>query len=161
MEFKIIKIENPDSLNMILGMSHFIKTVEDVHEALVTTVPNIKFGLAFCEASEKRLVRWSGTDDSLIELAKKNALSIGAGHSFILFFKDCFPINVMPALRNVTELVNLFCATANPVEVIIAETELGRGIMGVVDGMPPLGVEGEKEIQERKDFLRMIGYKIK
>lgn len=160
MELKVIQIENPKSFNLILGMSHFIKTVEDMHEALVATVPGIKFGLAFCEASDKRLVRWSGTDPELTELAKRNARQIGAGHSFILFLGNCFPINVLPALKTVVELVQLFCATANPVQVIVAETEQGRGILGVIDGHSTLGIEGESEILERKQFLRKIGYKM-
>lgn len=160
MELKVLQIENPKSYNMILGMAHFIKTVEDMHEALMSAVPGIKFGLAFCESSDKRLVRWSGTDPELTDLAKQNARQIGAGHSFILFLGNCFPINVLPALKNVVELVRLFCATANPVQVIVAETEQGRGILGVIDGLSTLGIEGESEILERKQFLRKIGYKM-
>ena len=160
MELKTVKIDNPDELNFILGQSHFIKTVEDVHEALVSTVPGIKFGLAFCESSDKRLVRFSGTDDASIELAKKNALNIAAGHVFILFLGNAFPINVLRVLRDVPEMVRFFCATANPVEVVIAETEQGRGVMGVIDGLSTLGVETEKDIQVRVDFLRKIGYKL-
>jgi len=160
MEIKVVKIENPDELNFILGQSHFIKTVEDVHEALVSTVPGIKFGLAFCESSDKRLVRFTGTDDTLVELAKKNALNIAAGHVFILFLGNAFPINVLRVLRDVPEIVRFFCATANPVEVIIAETEQGRGVMGVIDGLSTLGVEKEEDIQVRKNFLRKIGYKM-
>ena len=160
MELKTVKIDNPDELNFILGQSHFIKTVEDVHEALVSTVPGIKFGLAFCESSDKRLVRFTGTDDALIEIAKKNALNIAAGHVFILFLGNAFPINVLRVLRDVPEMVRFFCATANPVEVVIAETEQGRGVMGVIDGLSTLGVETEKDIQVRVDFLRKIGYKL-
>lgn len=160
MELKTVKIENPDELNFILGQSHFIKTVEDVHEALVNTVPGIKFGLAFCESSDKRLVRFTGTDDSLVELAKKNAVNIAAGHVFILFLGNAFPINVLRALRDVPEIVRFFCATANPVQVIIAETEQGRGVLGVIDGLSTLGVETEEDIKVRKDFLRKIGYKL-
>ena len=160
MELKTVKINNPDELNFILGQSHFIKTVEDVHEALVSTVPGIKFGLAFCESSDKRLVRFSGTDDASIELAKKNALNIAAGHVFILFLGNAFPINVLRVLRDVPEMVRFFCATANPVEVVIAETEQGRGVLGVIDGLSTLGVEAEEDIQVRKDFLRKIGYKL-
>ena len=160
MEFKVVKIEKPEEVNIILGQSHFIKTVEDLHEALVATVPGIKFGLAFCEASGKRLVRWTGNDDELVELAKKNALNIGAGHSFIILLRNAYPINVMKAVKNVDEVVNIYAATANPLEVIIAETEQGRGIMGVIDGEPPLGVEGDEDIAWRKDFLRKIGYKL-
>jgi hypothetical protein len=160
MELKLIKIENPNELNFILGQSHFIKTVEDLHEALVTAVPNIKFGLAFCEASGHTLIRASGTDSALVELAKKNALAIGAGHSFIIFLgTEFFPINVLPAVRNIPEVVNIFCATANPVQVIIAETEQGSGILGVIDGLKPKGVEDEAGTAWRKDLLRKFGYK--
>ncbi len=160
MEFKIVKVEKPEEVNVILGQSHFIKTVEDLYEALVTSVPGIKFGLAFCESSGPRLVRWAGNDDELLELARKNALNIGAGHSFIILLRNVFPINVMKAIKNVDEVVNIYAATANPLEVVIAETEQGRGIMGVIDGEPPLGVEGDEDIAKRKEFLRKIGYKI-
>ncbi|MBI3914223.1 MAG: adenosine-specific kinase [Chloroflexi bacterium] len=160
MELKTWKIENPDSLNLILGQSHFIKTVEDLHEALVTAVPGIKFGLAFCEASGAALVRASGTDAVLVELAKKNALALSAGHSFIIFLgAGFFPINVLGAIKNVPEVVGIFCATANPVEVIIAETEQGRGILGVIDGVKTQGVEDEAGVAWRKDLLRKFGYK--
>ncbi|MBI3741155.1 MAG: adenosine-specific kinase [Chloroflexi bacterium] len=160
MEIKSIRIENPDALNLILGQSHFIKTVEDIHEALVNAVPNIKFGLAFCEASGHTLVRASGTDDALIQLATKNARAIGAGHAFIVFLgAGFFPINVLPAIKNVSEVVNIFCATANAVEVIVAETEQGRGILGVIDGASPKGVEDDAGVQWRKDLLRKFGYK--
>jgi len=156
-----VKIDKPESTNFILGQSHFIKTIEDVHEALVNTVPGIKFGVAFCEASGKCLVRWSGTDEAMIELARKNALAIGAGHSFIVFLADgFFPVNVLNALKNVPEVCHIFCASANPTEVLVAETELGRGILGVVDGSSPKGVEAEEDIAWRKGFLRKIGYKI-
>jgi adenosine/AMP kinase len=162
MEIKTVKIEKPDAINFILGQSHFIKTVEDVHEILVGSVPGIKFGLAFCEASGNCLVRWSGTDEAMIELAKKNALAIGAGHSFILFLGEgFFPVNVLNAVKNVPEVARIFCATANPTEVLVAETEQGRGILGVIDGFSPKGVEDSEGIQWRKDFLRMIGYKAK
>ena len=162
MEIQTVKIEKPEDANFILGQSHFIKTVEDIHEALVGTVPGIKFGLAFCEASGKCLIRWSGTDEALIELAKKNAQAIGAGHSFILFLGEgFFPINILNVVKNVSEVARVFCATANPTEVLIAQTEQGRGILGVVDGFSPKGVEDEEGIIWRKDFLRMIGYKIK
>ncbi len=160
MELKTVTIEKPADVNCILGQSHFIKTVEDIHEALVTAVPKIKFGLAFCESSGPALVRWSGTDSELIELAKKNALALSAGHSFIIFLKDCYPINVLNVVRNVPEVCNIYCATANPVEVVLAETAQGRGILGVIDGVKSKGVEGEKEIAERKEFLRKIGYKL-
>ena len=159
MEIKSVKIENPDQLNFILGQSHFIKTVEDIHEAVINTVPQIKFGLAFCEASEKKLVRWTGNDEDLIKLAQKNAFELKAGHVFILFIKDAFPINILRTIKNVPEVCNIFCATANPVEVIIAESIQGRGVLGVIDGALTVGIETETEIQERKDFLRNIGYK--
>jgi adenosine/AMP kinase len=161
MEFSTISIEKPDELNFILGQTHFIKTVEDVYETLVTAVPNIKFGLAFCEASGKCLLRTSGTDLDLIDLARKNALAIGAGHSFILFLGEgYFPINVLNAIKMVPEVCHIFCATANPTQVVIVETDQGRGIMGVVDGFSPQGVEAEEDVVWRKDFLRTIGYKV-
>jgi len=160
MDLKLIKINKPEPINFILGQSHFIKTVEDIHETLVSSVPGIKFGLAFCEASGKCLVRWSGTDEAMIALAKENALALGAGHSFILFLGEgYFPINVLNAIKQVPEVCRIYCATANPTEVILAETELGRGILGVVDGNSPVGVEDEEDIAWRKGFLRMIGYK--
>ena len=160
MEFSTISIEKPLELNFILGQTHFIKTVEDVYETLVTAVPNIKFGLAFCEASGKCLLRTSGTDQDLIDLARKNALAIGAGHSFILFLGEgYFPINVLNAIKMVPEVCQIFCATANPTQVVIVETDQGRGIMGVVDGFSPQGVEAEDDVVWRKDFLRTIGYK--
>jgi adenosine/AMP kinase len=161
MDILTVKIEKPEAVNFILGQSHFIKTVEDVHEALVAAVPGIKFGLAFCEASGKCLVRWSGTDEAMIDLAKKNALAIGAGHSFIVFLADGFyPINVLKTIQGMPEVCRIFCATANPTEVLIAETDLGRGILGVVDGSAPKGVEADEDIAWRKGFLRKIGYKI-
>ncbi len=162
MEIQTVKIEKPEEINFILGQSHFIKTVEDMHEALVGTVPGISFGLAFCEASGKCLVRWSGTDETMIELAKKNAQAIGAGHSFILFLGEGFyPLNILNAIKNLPEVARIFCATANPTEVLVAQTEQGRGILGVVDGFSPQGVEDEEGISWRKNFLRMIGYKLK
>ena len=162
MELQAVNIEKPEATNFILGQSHFIKTVEDIHEAVVTNVPGVKFGLAFCEASGKCLIRWSGTDDEMIDLAKKNAQAIGAGHSFILFLGEGFyPINILNTIKNVPEVARIFCATANPVEVIVAQTEQGRGILGVIDGSSPKGVEDEEGITWRKDFLRMIGYKAK
>ncbi len=160
MELMRLKIDNPDNLNMILGQSHFIKTVEDIHEAMVNSVPNIKFGLAFCEASEKRLVRWTGNDLELIQLAQNNAKNLSAGHVFILFIKDAFPINILGALKNVPEVCRIFCATANPVEVILAETDQGRGVLGVVDGKSTVGVETEEDVAERKKLLRNFGYKL-
>jgi adenosine/AMP kinase len=160
-QFKTVKINKPDETNFIFGQTHFIKSVEDVHEALVTAVPGIKFGLAFCEASGKCLVRWSGTDPEMTELAKKNAAAIAAGHSFIIFLGEgFFPLNVLNTLKMVPEVCRIFCATANPVEVIVAETEQGNGILGVVDGSSPKGIEDEAEIKWRKDFLRQIGYKL-
>ena len=159
MELKIVKIENPNSMNMILGQSHFIKTVEDVYEAMVSTVPMAKFGLAFCEASDVCLVRHTGTDNEMLELAQKNAYALSAGHSFIVFMKDMFPVNVLNAIKNVPEVCRIFCATANPVEVIIAETEQGRGILGVIDGFSAKGIETEADIAARKNLLRQIGYK--
>ena len=160
MNLLTIPIEKPDEMNFILGQSHFIKTVEDLHEALVNAVPGIQFGLAFCEASGPALVRASGTAPELIELAKANALALSAGHAFIIFLGNAFPINVLNAVKNVPEVCRIFCATANPVQVIVAETDLGRGIVGVVDGEPPLGIEDEAAKTQRKDFLRMIGYKM-
>ncbi len=160
MDIKVVPIENPDELNFVLGQSHFIKTVEDIHEVLVQTIAGIQFGLAFCEASGPRLVRYSGTSEELVKLAQKNAMNIGAGHSFILFLKDAFPINILPVLRNVPEVCCIFCATANPTQVLIAETDQGKGILGVVDGFSPLGIEKEEDIEKRKSFLRIIGYKI-
>ena len=161
MEIQAVSIEKPEPINFILGQSHFIKTVEDVHEALVNAVPGIKFGVAFCEASGKCLVRWSGTNEAMIELAKKNALAVGAGHSFVIFLAEgFFPVNVLNAVKSVPEVARIFCATANPTEVLVAQTEQGRGILGVVDGSAPKGVEGAEDIAWRKDFLRKIGYKI-
>jgi adenosine/AMP kinase len=161
MEIQSIRIEKPEAINFILGQSHFIKIVEDVHEALVNAVPGIKFGVAFCEASGKCLVRWSGTDDAMIELAKANALAVGAGHSFIIFLGEgFFPINVLNAVKAVPEVARVYCATANPTEVLVAQTEQGRGILGVVDGSAPQGVEADEDIAWRKSFLRKIGYKI-
>jgi adenosine/AMP kinase len=161
MELITVKIEKPDDINFILGQSHFIKTVEDIHEAMVQSVPGIKFGLAFCESSGAMLVRWTGTDGEMIELAKRNALALAAGHSFILFLgPGFFPVNVLNTLKMVPEVCSIFCATANPVEVVIAETDLGRGILGVVDGGKTKGVEGDDGIAWRKDFLRKIGYKL-
>lgn len=160
MELKTVPIENPEQLNLILGQSHFIKTVEDLYEAIVNTVPGAKFGLAFCEASDVCLVRYAGTDDELISLSQKNALNLGAGHSFIIFMRDMFPVNILNTIKNVPEVCRIFCATANPVEVIVAESELGRGILGVIDGFAAKGLEGEDDIAKRKSFLRAIGYKL-
>jgi len=160
MELISVLVEKPEPVNIILGQSHFIKTIEDIHEALVTAVPGIQFGLAFCEASGECLVRWSGTNEDLIELARKNALTIGAGHSFCLLLgAGFFPINVLNAIKNVPEVCRIFCATANSLEVIVAETSQGRGILGVIDGSSPKGVEDDEGQAWRKGFLRMIGYK--
>ncbi|MBV7331596.1 adenosine-specific kinase [Chloroflexi bacterium TSY] len=160
MELTTVRITKPDEQNFILGQSHFIKTVEDIHEALVTTVPGIKFGLAFCEASGECLVRWSGTDEALIELAQKNAEAIGAGPCFILFLgSGFFPVNVLNAIKSIPEVCRIFYATANPTEVIVAESDQGRGILGVIDGFSPQGIEADEDIAWRKNFLRQIGYK--
>lgn len=162
MDIQTVKIEKPEAINFILGQSHFIKIVEDIHEALVGAVPGIKFGLAFCEASGKCLIRWSGTDKTMIELAIQNAQVIGAGHSFLLFLGEgYYPINVLNTLKGVPEVARIYCATANPTEVLVAQTEQGRGILGVIDGFSPKGVEDEGGIAWRKEFLRMIGYKAK
>ena len=158
--FISVTIQKPDAVNLILGQAHFIKTVEDLHEALVTAVPGIAFGLAFCESSGPCLVRWSGTDQELIELARNNAYAIGAGHSFLIFLRNSFPINVLPVIRQVPEVCGIYCATANPVEVILAETATGRGILGVVDGLAPKGIEQETDVTERKALLRRFGYKL-
>ncbi len=160
MELKIVAIEKPDDVNFILGQSHFIKTVEDIHEALVTAVPGIRFGVAFCESSGPALVRASGTDPDLVELAKKNALALSTGHAFIIMLGNVYPVNVLNRIKDVPEVCRIFCATANPVQVVIAETEQGRGILGVIDGVKTKGVETEEDIQKRKEFLRMIGYKL-
>ncbi|MBI3328886.1 MAG: adenosine-specific kinase [Nitrospinae bacterium] len=160
MELSIATIEKPDDINLILGQSHFIKTVEDLHEALVTCVVGIRFGLAFCESSGPCLVRASGTDPELVELAKRNALHLAAGHCFVIFLRGAFPINVLNAVKHVPEVCRIFCASANPVEVVIAETEQGRGILGVIDGFKSKGVETEMDVEERKSLLRRFGYKL-
>ncbi len=160
MELLTVKIEKPEEVNLILGQSHFIKTVEDIHEALVTSVPGVEFGVAFCESSGPALVRASGTSDALVELAKKNALSLSAGHVFIILLGNIFPINVLNTVKAVPEVCRIYCATANPVEVILAETEQGRGVLGVVDGVLTKGVESDEDVAERKAFLRKIGYKL-
>jgi len=161
MELTTVLIEKPAEINFILGQSHFIKTVEDIHEAMVQAVPGIKFGLGFCESSGECLIRWTGTDDEMIELAKVNAMALSAGHCFILFLGAGFyPINVLNALKMVPEVCRIYCATANAVEVVIAETEQGRGILGVIDGLVPKGIEDETGIAWRTSFLRQIGYKL-
>ncbi len=161
MQLVTVKIEKPEELNFILGQTHFIKTVEDIHEAMVQAVPGIKFGMAFCEASGAMLVRWTGTDEAMIELARQNALALSAGHSFIIFLgSGFFPVNVLNTLEMVPEVCRIFCATANPVEVVVAETEQGRGILGVIDGGKSQGIEDAQGIAWRKDLLRKIGYKL-
>jgi len=160
MDIITVRIDKPEDMNFILGQAHFIKTVEDIHEAIVNTAPQMKFGIAFCESSGLALVRYSGNNDSLIELAKRNALNIAAGHSFIIFMENGFPVNILNTIKTVPEVCRIFCATANAVEVVIAETGEGRGILGVIDGVRPKGVEGEADIKWRKDFLRKIGYKL-
>ena len=160
MDLQIVKIDNPDELNLILGQSHFIKTVEDLQEALVTAVPGIEFGLAFCEASGPALVRAAGTSDELTDLAKANAVALSTGHVFIIFLGNAFPINVLNAVKNVPEVCRIYCATANPVEVVVAETEQGRGVLGVIDGVKTKGIETEADAEQRRAFLRQIGYKV-
>ncbi|MBI5817827.1 MAG: adenosine-specific kinase [Verrucomicrobia bacterium] len=160
MELKTVPIEKPADLNFILGQAHFIKTIEDLHEAIVQTAPQMKFGVGFCESSGPALVRWTGNDDELVDLARKNALALGCGHCFIIFLKGGFPINILNTVKAVPEVCQVFCATANPVEVIVAETATGRGILGVVDGMRSLGVETETDIAARKQLLRRFGYKL-
>jgi adenosine/AMP kinase len=158
-ELKVIPITKPEDVNLILGQAHFIKTVEDLHEALVGAVPGIKFGLAFCESSGPALVRWSGTDEDLTALARTTMRELGTGHAFLILLRNAFPINVLPAVRNVQEVCRIFCATANPVQVIVAETEQGRGIVGVIDGIHTKGIETEQDIAERRGLLRRFGYK--
>jgi hypothetical protein len=160
MELKTVKIEKPEMTNFILGQSHFIKTVEDIYEAIVQTNPQMKFGLGFCESSGPALLRWVGNDEKLIELAKKNAMSLSCGHCFILFMENGFPVNILNIIKNVPEVCTIYCASANPVEVIVAETEQGRGILGVIDGMKTMGIETESDIKARKELLRKIGYKL-
>jgi len=159
MELKTVTIEKPADMNFILGHSHFIKTVEDLYEAIVQTVPGMKFGIAFCESSGPALVRYAGNDVHLIELAQMNALALACGHCFIIFMEGGFPVNILNTIKNVSEVCQIFCATANPVEVIIAESDQGRGILGVIDGVKTKGIETDTDIQWRKDFLRKIGYK--
>jgi len=161
MELQLVNIDKPENLNFILGQTHFIKSVEDLHEALVNAVPGIHFGLAFCEASGKCLVRTSGTDAALIELAQRNALALGTGHAFIIFMGEgVYPINVLNAIKAVPEVCSIYCATANPTQVVVAVSEQGRGILGVIDGYPPVGVEGQDGVAWRRGFLRTIGYKL-
>lgn len=159
-ELHAVAVDKPDDLNVIIGQSHFIKTVEDLHEALVGTSPHLQFGIAFCEASGPRLVRRSGNDDELVELATRTALAIGAGHSFVVFLRNGFPVNVLNQIKQVPEVCRVFCATANAVQVLVAATDAGRGIVGVIDGEPPLGVETPDDAADRKALLRAIGYKL-
>ena len=156
---RVLPIDKPEDINLILGQAHFIKTVEDLHEALVGSAPGIRFGLAFCEASGPALVRWSGTDDELTTLARETMLELGTGHAFLILLRDTFPINVLAAVRAVPEVCGIYCASANPVQVIVAETELGRGVLGVIDGVRAQGIEGEEDIAARKALLRRFGYK--
>ena len=160
METQVVKIDKPEEMNMILGQSHFIKTVEDLHETMASSAPGARFGLAFCESSGPRLVRSSGNDAGLRKLAEQNALNLGTGHAFIILMEGCFPINVLNAVKNVPEVCNIYCATANPVEVLVAVTAQGRGIMGVVDGLASAGIESEADVEERHELLRQIGYKL-
>ncbi len=159
MNIEVVKIDMPEGCNLIFGMSHFIKTVEDLHELMVNSVPGVKFGVAFSEASGDRLVRFSGNDNELANAAAQNLLKIACGHCFLIFMKNAFPVNILPALKNVYEIVNVFCATANPVQALVVRTELGGGIVGVVDGEAPLGIEDDAGRQKRHQFLRNIGYK--
>ena len=160
MDITTVRFDKPEDLNVILGQAHFIKSVEDLHEACVNAAPGLRFGIAFCEASGPCLVRRSGNDQELIDVAVSNAQAIGAGHVFVIALRDGFPINVLNAVKMVPEVCRIYCATANPVEVVVAETEQGRGVLGVVDGAPPLGVEKEEDVRDRKEFLRKIGYKL-
>ncbi len=160
MQLSTVRIEKPEDVNLIFGQSHFIKTVEDLHEVLAGSSPHLKFGLAFCESSGPRLVRRSGNDTELVELATRAALSVGAGHVFFVFLRQGYPVNVLNAVKSVPEVCRIFCATANPLEVIVAETEQGRGVLGVIDGGAPLGVENDEDVRARKQLLRTIGYKL-
>jgi hypothetical protein len=159
MELETVQVEKPDDVNLILGQAHFIKTVEDIYEAVVTSVPGVEFGIAFCEASADRLIRSDGTDDELRGLAVKNAERIGAGHTFVILMRGAYPINLLPRIKSVPEVCGIFAATANALQVIVAKSEQGRGIVGVIDGESPKGVETEEQAEERKEFLRKIGYK--
>jgi adenosine/AMP kinase len=159
-DLQAVTVDKPEDMNFILGHSHFIKTVEDLHETFAQSSPSLRFGLAFCEASGPRLVRRSGNDPELVEIAVRNAQAIGAGHSFIVFLRDGFPVNVLNAVKMVSEVCRVICATANPTQVLVAETDRGRGIVGVVDGEPPLGVETEDDERDRMDLLRRFGYKL-
>ena len=160
LEIKIIEVKKPEGLNVIIGQTHFIKSVEDLYETLITSSSTIKFGIGFVEASGDALIRWAGNDEQLVKLAKENAYEIGAGHSFIIFLKDAYPINVLNAIKNVQEVCTIYTASANPIQIIIAETKQGRGILGVIDGIKPKGIETEEDIKKRKELLRKFGYKM-
>ncbi len=160
LEIKIVKVRKPEGVNVIIGQTHFIKSVEDLYETLITSSPSIKFGIGFVEASGDALIRWAGNDEELIKIARKNAYEIGAGHSFIVFLKDAYPINVLNAIKNVQEVCTIYTASANDIQVIIAETEQGRGVLGVIDGIKPKGIETEEDIEKRKELLRKFGYKM-
>ena len=160
MNLSIVRIEKPEAINFILGHSHFIKTIEDLYEAIVQTNPSMRFGIAFCEASGPTLVRWAGNDEAMVALAQTNAMALGAGHSFLIFMDKGFPVNILNAVKMVPEVCRIHCATSNPTEVIVAETEQGRAILGVVDGSRSKGIETDADIAHRKEFLRMIGYKL-
>lgn len=160
MKLETVRIEKPEEMNFILGQSHFIKTVEDLHEAIVETVPGMKFGIGFCESSGPALVRYAGNEPRLVELAQKNALALSCGHCFIIFMEGGFPINILNTIKGIPEVCGIFCASANPVEVVVAETDLGRGVLGVIDGVTTKGIETEDDIRVRKEFLRRIGYKM-
>ncbi|HUI28629.1 MAG TPA: adenosine-specific kinase [Candidatus Acidoferrales bacterium] len=160
MELKVVAIEKPEDVNFIMGQSHFIKTIEDLHEAIVQTVPQMKFGIAFCESSGPALVRFSGNDDELTELAKKNAFKLSTGHVFLIFMRDGFPVNILNTVKNIPEVANIYCATGNPAQVVIADDEQGRGVLGVIDGVKSKGIETDADKKTRHDFLRKIGYKL-
>jgi adenosine/AMP kinase len=160
LSWDVVSVDKPDDLNVVIGQAHFIKTVEDLHEALVGVSASLRFGLAFCEASGPRLVRRSGNDPELVDLATRNALAIAAGHCFVVFLREGFPVNVLNPIKAVPEVCTIYCATANPVEVVVAVSPLGRGVVGVIDGEPPLGVESEQDVADRRDLLRAIGYKL-
>ncbi|NKZ12020.1 hypothetical protein HGA11_13630 [Mycolicibacterium septicum DSM 44393] len=160
LSWDVVSVDKPDDLNVVIGQAHFIKTVEDLHEAMVGVGPSLRFGLAFCEASGPRLVRRSGNDPDLVELAVRNALAIAAGHTFVIFLREGFPVNVLNPIKAVPEVCSIFCATANPVDIVVAVTPLGRGIAGVIDGEPPLGIESDDDVAARRDLLRAIGYKL-
>jgi len=160
MDLKVVAVEKPDDVNFIMGQSHFIKTIEDLHEAIVQTVPQMKFGIAFCESSGPALIRFSGNDEELINLAKKNAMKLSAGHVFVIFLREGFPVNILNTVKNIPEVANVYCATGNPAQVILAENEQGRGILGVIDGVKSKGIETDADKKARYEFLRKIGYKL-